>query len=186
MNTSGISLTGTARKAQSVTLAAEYAGATFTADGTNNNGSLSSDFCSSSSLLAINTAACNSSADEYNYYQWTTTQGTAQDYDIYVRYRIPSDYSTGSLSNLKIYGWGTTSASEVVSLAMFKGSATACATITNAVTSNASWTSSTQASPLGSCSIAAGDMITFRVHMVAGSNNIVRAGAISFDYLGRY
>ena len=182
LTTSGIAYRGTARPAKTITLAPEYPGATFTADGTGNTGTLSSDFCSSSSLLNINATACGSAADEHNYYEWTTTQATAQDYDVYVRYRMPSDYDTGSMTNMKIFGWGTTSASEVVSLSLYKASGTACSTITNAITGNTTWNEGVQASPLGACSIASDDMVTFRVHMVAGQNNTALAGEITFTY----
>ena len=182
----GIILNGTARNTQTVTLVPEYPGATFTGDGTNNNGSLSSDFCSSSSILNTNTSACPLSADEHNYYAWTTTQGTVQDYDVFVRYRIPADYDTGSMTNLRIWGWGTTSASEIVRLDMYKGSSTACGTITNAVTANAAWNEGLAASPLGACTINAGDFVTFKVRVAAGQNNTARAGEITFTYRGKF
>jgi len=173
---------GAARPTWTTSLVPEYSGATFTGDGTNNNGSLSSDFCSGSSRLNINATAC-AATESNNYYQWTTTQGTAQDYDVYVRYRMPSNYSSGSMTNLSIDGWGTTTASEQVVLTFYSsGSATPCATLSNAVTSNATWGTATSASPLGSCSIAADDVVTFKVHVVAGQNNYARAGKISFTY----
>ena len=178
----GLLYFGSAQPLKTMTLSPEYPGATFTGDGTDNLGTLGSDFCSSSSLLNINAAACGASGDEHNYYSWTTAEVTAQDYDLYVRYRIPSDYATGSMTNMKIFGWGTTSASEVVSLSLYKGSATACSTITNAITGNATWNEGAQASPLGGCTIVAGDMVTFRVRVVAGQDNTARAGEISFSY----
>jgi hypothetical protein len=179
---SGVIYRGTGRPTKSVTLTPEYAGATFTGDGTNNTGSLSSDFCSSSSLLNVNATACAAAADEHNYYAWANTQATAQDYDIYVRYRMPADYDTGSMTDMKIFGWGTTSATEVVGLSLYKANATACSTITNAITANTTWNEATQASPLGACTIAAGDMVTFKVHVVAGQNNTARGGEITFTY----
>ena len=182
----GVSYVGTARPTRTVTLVPEYAGATFTADGSSNNGSLNSDFCSSSSLLNMNAAACPSAADEHNYYAWTTTQGTAQDYDLYVRYQIPSDYDTGSMANMKLTAMGTIGANEIASLALYKGSSTACGTIADAITSNATWATSTSASPLGACTIAAGDMVTFKVKVTAVSNGVARAGAISFDYRSKF
>ena len=182
LSSSGILYIGTAQPLKHITFSPEYPGATFTGDGTNNIGTLGSDFCSSSSLLNINAAACGASGDEHNYYSWTTAEVTAQDYDLYVRYRIPSDYATGSMTDMKIFGWGTTSASEVVSLSLYKGSATACSTITNAITGNMTWNEGSQASPLGGCTIVAGDMVTFRVRVVAGQDNTARAGEISFSY----
>ena len=178
----GLVYTGTARPTRLVTLDAEYPGATFTADGSNNTGSLSSDFCSGSSRQNINASACAATITR-NYYQWSNTQATAQDYDIYVRYQMPSNYATSSMTNLSLQGWGTTTASESLTLALYSdGSGTACSTSGNAVTANATWGTVTTASPLGACTIVAGDTVTFKIHMVAGQNNAVRAGAISFSY----
>lgn len=182
----GFVLSGTARPTRTVTLVPEYPGAVLTPDGASNTGTMTSDFCSHSALLNINSTACGSSGDEHNYYAWTTTQGSAQDYDIYVRYRMPADYDTGSMANMRIWGWGTTSANEIVSLALYKGSGTACSTITNAITGNTTWNEATSASPLGACSIAAGDLVTFKVKLTAGTNNTARAGEIRFEYRSKF
>lgn len=182
----GLVLSGTARPTRTVTLVPEYPGAVLTPDGANNTGTMTSDFCSHSALLNINSTACGTTNDEHNYYAWTTTQGSAQDYDIYVRYRMPADYDTGSMANMRIWGWGTTSANEIVSLALYKGSGTACSTITNAITGNTTWNEATSASPLGACSIAAGDLVTFKVKLTAGTNNTARAGEIRFEYRSKF
>ncbi len=182
----GIVLAGTARPDITVTLAPEYQGATFVGDGTNNNGSLSSDFCSGSSRQNINTGVCAATVT-HNYYTWTTTQASAQDYDIYVRYQMPSDYDTGTMTNLQIWGWGTNTTNEQVTVALISdGSATPCSTSGNAVTGAAAWAQATTASPLGSCTPAAGDTVTFKVHVQAGQNNFARAGEINFSYKKKF
>jgi len=179
-------LAGSARPDVVKTLSPEFQGGTFTGDGTSNLGSLGSDFCSGSSRLNINAAACGAT-DTHNYYSWTTSEATAQDYDIYVRHQLPSDYDTGSLVNMKIWGWGTTAASEGVTVALYvDGTAAACSTSSDVISSNTTWQQVTVASPLGSCTPVAGDMVTFRVHITAGQNNIARAGAISFGYKQKF
>lgn len=184
ITSTGIQLNGTARPTRTVTLAPEFPGATFTADGTNNNGTLSSDFCSQA--LAINGTACPTSGDVHNYYAWTTTQASAQDYDVYVRYRIPSDFSTGTLANLYMYGWRT-GASDSVEIALFQANMTQCGTTTNVATGTATWTETAMAGTLSSCTIAADDVVTFRIKLVAGANNdIARAGEIRFSYKSKY
>ena len=186
IGSSQFTLYGNARSAEAASLIPEYPGATFTGDGTNNTGSLSSDFCSGTSRLSINTSVC-AATESNNYYQWTNTQASAQDYDVYVRYKMPSNYSAGSMTNLTMDGWGTTTASEQVVLTFYNsGSATPCATLSNAVTTNATWTQATSASPLGACTIAADDTVTFKIHLVAGQNNFARAGKISFSYRGTF
>lgn len=186
ITTTGISLRGTARPTAKVTLAAEYPGATFTGDGTSNVGSLSSDFCSNVTNLQINAAICAAGMAQ-NFYSWTTSQAGAQDYDLYVRYQVPSDYATGSMTNLSITGWGTSTSSESVTIALWQdGQTSACSTSSNAVTSNAIWSTATVASPLGSCNFAAGDMVTLKVRLAAANNNVARAGNISFNYKQAY
>lgn len=186
LTATGISLRGTARPTAKVTLAAEYPGATFTGDGTSNVGSLSSDFCSNVTNLQINAAICAAGMAQ-NFYSWTTSQAGAQDYDLYVRYQVPSDYATGSMTNLSITGWGTSTSSESVTIALWQdGQTSACSTSSNAVTSNAIWSTATVASPLGSCNFAAGDMVTLKVRLVAANNNVARAGNISFNYKQAY
>ncbi len=171
-NCGGAGLTVTT---MNVTLVPEYAGATFTPDGSSNTGSLSSDFCSGTSLLGVNTTACAAS-DEHNFYAWTTTQATAQDYDVYVRWQVPSDYN-GSLGNFAIQN-RVTAASDSVALTVYKG-ATSCAT---ASSSSTTW-AGTALPALSGCTINAGDVLTFKVHVVAGaSGNVARAGEISFSY----
>ena len=190
----GVVYSGTARPANQITLAAEYPGATFTGDSTSNVGTLSSDFCSGSSRLNINPMASGTpstnpcaATNTYNYYQWTTSQATAQDYDIYARYQIPSDYDTGSMANLSITGWGTTTASEQVTVALYSdASGTACSTSANAVSSAGVWAQTSVASPLGACTIAAGDTVTFKVHLQAGQGNYARSGPISFTYKKKF
>lgn len=179
---------GNARPTRVLSMAPEYPGATFTADGSNNNGSLSSDFCSGSSRLNINSTVCTGSTDEHNYYQWTTTQGTAQDYDVYVRFKMPSDYDTGSMANLTAVAWGTSTSNESAVLSFYSpGSATACTTTSNLVTSSGAWsTPSVTASPLGLCTINANDMITVKIHLVATNASYVRMGEFSFEYRSKF
>lgn len=174
---------GSARPTRTITLAPEFAGATFRGDGSDNNGSLSSDFCSASAWLNINTTACANSGEEHNFYEWTTTQGTAQDYDLYVHYQIPSDYDTGSMTNLTHAAQGTNSSQEST-LTMYKDG-TQCSTTGDVVTSTG-WLTGTVASPLGSCTIAAGNKVVFKIHVSATQNQTVRAGEITFTYRSKF
>lgn len=179
----GLTIAGTARATKTVMLAPEFPGATFTAITANSNGSLSSDFCSGSALLNVNTTVCDTT-DEHNYYAWTTTQVAAQDYGVFVRYRMPSDYDTGSMTNLKLWGRGT-SASEVVGVVMYKG-ATVCGTIADVVTGANTWVETTLASPLGSCTINPDDIVTFKFTMTATTNNTASLGELTYTYRSRF
>lgn len=186
ISSSGIVYSGTARTTRMVAFVPEYSGATFTGDGSNNTGSLSSDFCSGTGRLSVNSTVCGSTED-WNYYQWTTTQATAQDYDIYVRFRLPSDYSSGSMTNLTATAWGTSTANESAVLTMYPpGSSTPCTTTSNLVTSNATWNTSTVADPISGCTLAANDMVTIKIHLVASQNSFVRMSQFGFTYRGTF
>ena len=152
-------------------------------DGSNNIGSMSSDFCSGTSHLSVNTSICAATQD-HNYYSWTTSQGSAQDYDLYVRYQIPSDFSSfTSNTALSMYGWATTNGTDLVQLSLYQANGSQCGTTTNTATSSGAWTSTTYSATLTGCSIAANDIVIFKIHMVAGaSGNFARAGEINFSY----
>jgi len=93
-------LAGTARPDRREELVPEFPGAVLTGSGT---GTMTSDFCAASAgvggLTATNTTVCNTSGDTHNYYNWTTSQGTAQAYSIYVKWRVPDNFSAWDTSN---------------------------------------------------------------------------------------
>ncbi len=191
--TNGIRLTagspieffGTSRPTKRVTFTPEYMGATITADGSSNLGTMTSDFCSGSSKRNINNTICGAT-EEFSYYGWTTSQGTAQDYDIYIRYQVPSDFD-GMVSDttLGMYGWRTTG-SDSVELAVFEEDGTQCGSTTNSSTTNTTWTFTQLTGNESSCTIAAGDIITFRVKVTATNGNFARAGDITFQYFAKF
>jgi len=172
-----VNFVGTARPTQHVNLNPEYPGGTLTPSGINNTGTMTSDYCSNS--LAINIAVCSTAGDIHSYYSWTGTTGTVQNYDIYVRYRVPNDFSAFT-GTFKTYGWRT-SASDSVTVNVYNGS-TACGTFT-ATSTNATWT---QGTVTPTCTAVPGDMLTFKVNVAATSAEYARAGEIDFDYLGKF
>jgi hypothetical protein len=68
---------GTLRSLASVGLVPEYDNAIPMGDGTDNFGTLSLKY-----------------DNAHNYYEWTTSEPTTQDYDIIVRYRLPDGFSS--------------------------------------------------------------------------------------------
>jgi hypothetical protein len=188
-----LTFNGTARHTRRYTLSPEYEGATMTGDGTANTGTMTSDFCSGSSHLNIG-ATCSASA-EHNYYKWVSTSGT-NDYDIYVRFRMPSDYSrnsgnTNTISNFNMFGYGTTSGTDKVELTVYNASMAVCGTTSfNTATTNVTWTENALTSISGDADcdgIVADDLITLRIHMISsGASNIAQAGEIRFDYLSKW
>lgn len=187
----GIQLNGSARGTRKVSLMPEYAGATFRGDGTNNIGSLSSDFCADAGDIVLDTTACTSANGVIrSYYQWTSDEVTAQDYDIYVRYRVPADYSAGSMANLTFEAQSTTAESgQNITASMYGSDGTLCSTIDSSLPLSVTpeWQVSTLANPLSGCpALAANGVVVFKVSMAAVNGGVVRAGEISFDYRSKF
>ncbi len=172
---------GDARPTRSIMLVPEYPGATMSPDGSNNSGAMTSDFCSGVSLLGINTSVCDTT-EQHNYYSWTSTSGD-NDYDIYIRYQMPSDFSVFAADDtIKMYGWRTDGTNNKVELAMFQADGTQCGTTTNVATGTATWTQVALDGNETSCSVQANDVITFRIRLTATASEFARAGEISFEY----
>jgi hypothetical protein len=190
--TTGPNYLGSARPSKRITLIPEYPGATFTGDGTSNSGTMTSDFCSGTSRKTLNTTFC-ASTDEHNYYAWNSASGT-NDYDVYIRYQMPSDYSrnaanTSTISAINMFGWRTGS-SNLVELAMFNATGAQCGATTNVATGTAVWTEVALGSIAGDTdcdAIVANDVIIFRVKLTSiSATDFALAGAIRFDYLAKF
>ena len=182
----GLVYSGSARPSRQAMLSPEYPGATFTGAGV---GNLISDFCAGSaaggSLGNVNASACGgSTSDVHNYYAWTSTGTGVQNYDIYVRYKMPTDFSSGSLANVYMYGQRGSGTTDAVTLSLYQADRSQCGDSTNVATSSTgAWTETAMSGALSSCTIAAGDVVTLKISMSAGtSGNTVRAGEIRFDY----
>ncbi len=174
---------GTARNSITTALIPEYAGAVITGDGSDNIGTMTADFCSGSSYLNIPTSSnpCGAS-EEHNYYSWTTSQVTAQDYDIYVRWQVPSNYdSSDAMPAINFYGWRTSTTNDAITMTVRNGSTT-CGTATSAGGSNGAWTQATYTT--GSCgTITPGStVLTFKLRLSAATNDTVRVGEIGVTY----
>jgi hypothetical protein len=176
--TKELSFVGTARHAKRIELDPEYPGVTFTADGSNNSGTLNSDFCSGSSRLNLNTTFC-AATDNHNYYSWTSDSGT-NDYDLYIRYTIPSDYSGDP--TFSMFGWRTGS-SDSVNVTLFKDDGTTCISSTNVATGTATWTDTSLSN---SCSFSADDRVIFRIKLTAVVSEYALASKITFNYKSRW
>jgi len=171
---------GTAQNDISLTLSPEYAGAVLTGDGSNNVGTMTSDFCSGSSLLNIGTS-CGASED-HNFYSWTAN--ATNDYDIYVKWKVPSDFASFAATPMQLYGWKT-GAGDTVQVRVYKsGSSTVCDN--DSLSSSGSWALVTS-DPTTSCSISAGDDLVFRITLIVATNgNYARAGEIFINYKSQF
>lgn len=146
---------------------AEYSGVVLHADGTNNSGTLNSDY---------------DGTNRRNYYDWTSTQSSLQDYELVVQSQIPSDYASG-FGTFKIWAYGasTSSANNDIQVTVQDAAGTSCAASTSVLPGSATtWTEQTVT--LSGCSYAANDIITITVKVFSKSSNNVRIGSISYQY----
>lgn len=164
-----------------VYLSPEFEGLTFAADGSNNVGTLNSGFCSGTSVLNVNTGVCGAS-DEHNYYEWTTAEASAQDYDMYIRYKLPSDFDGFVDDNsIKLLGRTNDTTDGSAQLSIYRG-ATQCGSTTTINSSNTTWQETNLTGNETGCSFVAGDIMTIKIKVTAGTSDTVRVGAFSLNY----
>jgi len=183
----GPSYAGTARPTRQITLSPEFQGASFTGDGASNTGTMTSDFCENGAHADIpntNTGVCNTSGDIHNYYSWTTSEASVQDYDIWVRWRVPDNFSAWAASNpIQVYGKRTDSSNNAVTVYVYDTSGAIENSGGTQVAGNGSWTQTSVAASF-SGTYTAGSYMTFRIVVAADTGgDSVQAGEISLDYL---
>lgn len=183
--TTGPTYAGTARPARRATLAPEFAGALLTGDGSNNTGTMTSDFCAASAgaggLPATNATVCNTSGDVHNYYSWTTASGTAQDYDIWVRWRVPDNFSAWDTNPVQVYGKRTDATNNAVTVFVYD-TAHALNNAGGTQVAGTAWTQTNIA--LSGGTWTAGSYMTLRIVMNADTGgDSVQAGEINLNYL---
>jgi hypothetical protein len=187
-------LRGTARNDVTVSLKPEFEGAILRGDGSSNTGTMTSDLCSGTSRLSIN-SVCGAT-EEHTFYEWTTSEATAQDYDVYVRWRVPSDFddSSGFQSNitLTMYGWRTDATNNSLLVNMFNDAGAACGTADQVVASGTAAWSSLSFAGMGAdadcdnTKIDAGDYVWLRFRMNADTGDTIRLGEIEISYKSIY
>jgi hypothetical protein len=114
-----------------------------------------------------------------NYYQWTSSQGTSQDYDIVVNTMIPSDY-TGSFANLEVSTWRDDNTDASATYVVEKQDGTACASGTLTFSGTAStWA---DAAISVSCTPAAEEVLIIKVKTISANDAQVRISDITYNY----
>ena len=144
---------------------AEYAGATLFADGTNNIGTMTSD----------NAGAANS---YMNYYEWSSGEVTAQDYDVIFRFTLPNNFTAWDTTNPIVIDFQAQGAA-TFSASMFLENGTALGTI--APTSSATWTTAV----INPGTMTAGQTAVIILKMTSAPNDNtqkVRIGDITLNY----
>jgi hypothetical protein len=120
---------------------------------------------------------------------WKSSSGSTNDYDIYVRYQMPSDYardgSNQATLTVNTSAWRDTS-SDSVTLAMYNAANNQCSTTTTLTTSDDTWVETslgTLTSDADCNAIVANDIVVFVFHMTSsGSSAEALLGEIRLDY----
>jgi len=152
-------------------LVPEYAGSAYYADGSDNVGTLSSDY---------------DSTNYHNYYRWTTSSDN-QDYDIVVRWLVPEDFNGFDTDyDFKIFNRvSDTSGNTAVDISM-RDTANAAVSFEDATLQNASWTETTlsySGTPTFSASTSSNRYwITFQIKLTADNGDTADVGEITFRY----
>ncbi|KXK09249.1 MAG: hypothetical protein UZ22_OP11002001127, partial [Microgenomates bacterium OLB23] len=172
---SGPLYAGTARPTKRITIEPEYPGASLTADGASNTGTFTSDNMTSSPFR--------------NFYKWANTQGTAQDYDIWVRIPLPADFAamaaTPTLS-IDTYTSDTTNGTVLVTVYDTSNSAD-CTSASFYAYFYHHMAKKTQTTCLDTGTYVANGIITMMIKLTgAATSGDTRVSTISFDYLAKF
>jgi parallel beta-helix repeat protein len=165
---------GTARPTRTIKLTPEFANSVFSAiSGSGANvGYMISDY---------------DSTNHHNYYQWTTDQATAQDYDIIVQYQLPSDFDGMVASSVKSLYFVTSTSANSVKFQMLDASGTSCGAMTTISTTANAWTQGSGMTPSG-CTLNADDVITldFRLSANTAVTNLAQLGTFQLQYYAKF
>lgn len=170
----GVVLNGTARHPKSIVMPAEYAGAVLDAGtGSNNTGTLTA-------RLDL--------TNRMNYYNWTTTQGTTQSYDVVVQVPIPSDFSAWNGTTPITVSTYTTDLTDGLLTIEARDTAGAVVTGINFASITPTSINNWQSRNAGTISgtFTAGSYMTLRLRMQAGTSDNTRIGNITLNYLSQW
>ena len=155
--------------------APEYESGVLQADGSNNTGTMISD-----SEIVSNVV--------YNYYKWTSSEASKQDYDIVIHLRVPDTFSSWQTNAITFYYktglTGTTN--NAVSWAIYEdGNATPLMSSGEMASSVADTWTSDSATSTGLSALTAGNVYRIVVKLAANStaSAAAYAGKISINYL---
>jgi hypothetical protein len=153
-------------------LTAEYAGAVLDAgSGANNTGSMTG---------GVNVT------NRMNYYKWTTTQGTNQNYDVVLQVPIPADFDAWASTtpiNISTYSSDLTNGTVTFEL---RDSTNAVIQNFVSVTPTATTTWQTKNPGTVTGTYTAGDYLTIRIRMQSPNAGDVRIGNLYMDYRSKF
>jgi len=177
---------GSARVTRYINLAPEYPGSVLDAA----NDTAGSTNCSTSNTGTMTSGYEIATSVHYNLYQWVTSQGTAQCYDVVASVVVPSDFAAWTTNPVTIKDYTTNTTTGKIELAIFD-TAGGTTPITNFNYANvtpgsaSTWTT-TNVSGSFTGTYTAGSSITIRVRLTAVSGVTVKLGDLKLTYLSKF
>jgi hypothetical protein len=164
---------GTARPTKRISQSPEFLGAVLRGDGGSNTGTMTTSF---------------DATNFHNYYNWTTNQGSNQDFDVATRVAIPNDFSSLTLTpQICIYGWSDDLTNGTITLNANDSSNAAITLGSSSYTpGSASTWAETCRTISGTPTLTAGGFITLRVTLQAANTKNTRLGEFRIDYLSKF
>ena len=169
----------------STIISPEYPGAVISADGTNNVGTLTSD----------REATGAGSLYNFNYYEFSSGQTSLQDYDVYVRFRLPDNFASWTTSNTLVVDFeteDTNSANNKMDVTIYQDNdADTVSSATNVSNYASAWHSSqTGGTPVNFTAAqlntgltwSAGSIMTIKIKLYSKDNYFARVGSIKLDW----
>lgn len=161
----------------------EYPGAIISADGSNNTGEMTADVETEGNF-------------KYNYYEWNSSQGALQDFDIYVKWQAPSTFAgfpagTNDALIVDIATETTNNTQNKVDVTLQEdGSATTTNDTANVSTVAADWHTDQEGNAVALfddsdtvlAGLVSGDVLIIRITLYSHSNNYARVGAITINW----
>jgi hypothetical protein len=184
LSSSGLTLSGTAQRLRTITLTPEYSGAVLDSGGLATDiGTMTAGF--DSTIANFSGSAWINGAGE-SYYNWTTSQGTNETYDVVVRVPLPSDWSGwNGTYPISIDTRASTTSGSTVSAFLFDTNGSAESSWNScSVTVNTVWTKINPSCGL-SGTYAADGIMTLRLRLASTGNN-TQLGNIYLKYNSKW
>jgi len=165
-----------------VTLSPEYSNAVMNGTGV---GTMNTDICSDTLDINDGTSLQPTICDEnetYNFYNWNSTELTAQTNSIFVTYQLPSSFKEFVAGSTSLMG-RTDSLDAGVEYQVYRNTEEgleACGTPVSVAASPSAWQQA-NADP-SSCEFAAGDSIVFKITMSAALNANAYVSNLNFAF----
>jgi hypothetical protein len=170
-----------------ITLSPEYTNAVTNGSGI---GDLTTDICSDTLNINDGSSAqptiCGTN-ETYNFYNWTSSETTAQTKSIYVTYRLPDNFTSFVDGSTSLLG-RTDNTDASVSYQVYRNTAgglIACGSTQEVSTgAQTSWKKTVAAGSAdpANCNLAAGESIVFKINLTASNNANAYVSTLGFAF----